>query len=133
MRKSYRSDLTEQQWALIRDLLPPAKPGGRPRQVDLREVVNTLMYQARTGCQWDYLPHDLVAKSTVWDYFVAWQQDGTWQKVVDTLRAQIRTEAGREATPSAACIDSQSVKTSEKGGHTVSMRPKRSKDESATS
>jgi putative transposase len=79
-------------------------------------VVNTLMYQARTGCQWDYLPHDLAAKSTVWDYFVAWQKDGTWQKILDTLRGKIRTEAGREETPSAACIDTQTVKSTEMGG-----------------
>ena len=116
MRKAYRSDLSDDQWNLIKDLLPPAKPGGRPREVDLREVVNTLMYQARTGCQWDYLPHDLAAKSTVWDYFVAWQQDGTWQKILDALRGRIRTEATREETPSAACIDTQSVKTTAMGG-----------------
>jgi putative transposase len=116
MRKAYRSDLTDQQWELIRGLLPAAKPGGRPRTVDLREVVNTLMYQARTGCQWDYLPHDLAPKSTVWDYFVAWQNDGSWQRILDALRGQIRTEAGREETPSVACIDTQSVKSTEMGG-----------------
>jgi putative transposase len=116
MRKAYRSDLTDRQWELIRGLLPAAKPGGRPRTVDLREVVNTLMYQARTGCQWDYLPHDLAPKSTVWDYFVAWQNDGSWQRILDALRGQIRNEAGREETPSVACIDTQSVKSTEMGG-----------------
>lgn len=116
MRKRYPSDLTDAQWEVIGPLLPPAKPGGRPRTVDLREVVNTLFYQARTGCQWDFLPHDLLPKSTVWDYFVAWHTDGTWPKVVDSLRVQVRKAKGREETPSAAAIDTQSVKTSEMGG-----------------
>jgi putative transposase len=116
VRKRYPSDLTDEQWAVIEPLLPPAKPGGRPRQVDLREVVNALFYQARTGCQWDFLPHDLVPKGTAYDYFARWHDDGTWLKVVAALRGRIRAEAGREESPSAALIDSQTVKTTEIGG-----------------
>ena len=116
MRKRYPSDLTDDQWALLQPLLPPAKRGGRPRTVDLRERVNTLFYQARTGCPWEFLPHDLVAKGTAYDYFARWHTDGTWQKVVDALRGQIRRAAGRDETPSAALIDTQTVTATEIGG-----------------
>ena len=116
MRKPYPTDLTDEQWALLRPLIPPAKHGGRGRSVDLREVVNTLLYQARAGCQWDMLPHDLAPRSTAHDYLKRWEADGTWQRLVDALRQQARTEQGREDAPRVAYIDSQSVKTTEMGG-----------------
>lgn len=117
-RKSYPSDLTNEQWSLLEALLLSDSPGrlGRPPEVDLREVVDAILYLNRSGCQWDMLPHDLPPKSTVYDYFAQWRDDGTWQKIIDALRTEIRVTAGRNATPSAACIDSQSVKTTEVGG-----------------
>jgi putative transposase len=115
VRKPYPSDLTDGQWSLIAPLIPPAKPGGIERTVDMREVVNTILYISRTGCQWRFIPHDLLPKSTVWDYFKAWKTDGTLQVILDALRRRIRKEAGREEDPSAACIDTQTVKTHHQG------------------
>src|SRR3954451_9412744 len=113
MRQPYRTDLTDEQWKLIKPLIPCAKPGGRPRAVDMREVLNTLLYQARTGCQWDMLPHDLLPKSTVYDSFAQWRDDGTWQAIMDALRQQVRVAGGHEPSPSVASIDSQTVKATE--------------------
>jgi putative transposase len=116
-RKSYPSDLTMEQWILLEPLLPAEDEGlGRPREVDLREVINAILYLNRSGCQWDMLPHDLPPKSTVYGYFAQWRDDGTWQRIMDMLRTEVRTAAGREATPSAASVDSQSVKTTSLGG-----------------
>ncbi len=111
MIKRYSTDLTDQQWAIIEPLIPPAKEGGRPRDTDMREIVNAIHYISRTGCQWYLLPNDFPSKSTIFGYYAQWTTDGTLDEMVRVLREAVRVKAGRNPKPSAAIVDSQSVKT----------------------
>lgn len=115
MRQPYPSDMTDAQWELLADLFPEAKTG-RPREVSIPDVVDAIFYVNRTGVQWRYLPHDYPRWDVVYSYFRTWGKDGTWDKVQRVLREGVRQTAGREATPSLACVDSQSVKGTECGG-----------------
>ena len=125
--QGYPSDLAEQEWAILEPLIPPAKPGGRPRSTDMRAVINAILYLDRTGGQWRALPHEYPPWSTVWSYFRRWRKDGTWQRMHTALREAVRVKQGREPTASAAIIDSQSVKTTQKGGFAASTGEKRSR------
>jgi putative transposase len=121
-RAAYPTDLTDAQWKRAETLIPPAKRGGRPRTIEMREVFNAILYLMRGGMAWRLLPHDFPGWSTVYHYFRCFRKNGTWQRIHDALRDEVRSEAGREASPSAAVIDSQSVKTTEKKGFAAMTR-----------
>jgi transposase len=122
-RQAYSTDLTDDQWEALQERLPKAINGrtGRKRKHPLREVVNGLFYQLRTGCPWRDLPHDLPPWETVYDQFRRWRNDGTIECLHDDLRQEARKQQGRDASPSAAILDSQSVKTGEKGGRAARL------------
>jgi putative transposase len=115
-RKTYPSDLNETEWLLVLPLIPAAKPGGHPRTVDIREILNAIFYIVRSGCAWRLLPHDFPAWQTVYGYFRTWRKTGIWEQMNDALREAVRVQAGREVAPSAGILDSQSVKTTESTG-----------------
>jgi putative transposase len=132
-RTAYPSDLTDAQGAVISPLLPPAEPGGRDREVNLREVLNGILYLLRSGCSWRMLPHDLPPWGTVHYYDRRFRLDGTWLKVHEHLRTKVRRGVGRHPHPSAAILDRQSVKTTKKGGpNAATMPPRKSTAASAT-
>jgi putative transposase len=115
-RKPYPSDLIDSQWAVLKPLIPDARPGGRPRKADMREVLNAIFYLNREGCTWRALPHDFPPWKTVYNYFEAWRDDGTWAVLQGTLRRKLRLAEGRPASPSVGYLDSQTVKGTEVGG-----------------
>ena len=119
-RREYPSDLTDAEWQLLEPLVPAVKRGGRPARHSRREIVNGVLYIVRTSSQWRAMPHDLPPWQTVYYYFRRWRNDGAWEQIHSALRAQTRRHLGREASPSAAILDSQSVKTSQKGAFAAS-------------
>jgi putative transposase len=126
-RKQYTSDLNDQEWEILAPLIPAAKPGGHPRTVNMREILNGIFYVLKTGCQWANLPGDFPPTGTVFGYYNTWRKAKVWSQLNTALREQVRQAEGREATPSAAVLDSQSVKTTEKGGSAAMTAPSRSR------
>jgi transposase len=133
----YPNDLSDEEWALIAPLIPPAKRGGRRREIDVRQVLNAIFYVLSTGCQWQALPKDLPPKSTAHAYFMLWDWDGTLERIHNALYIQTREHEGRDASPTVAIIDSQSAKAAQKGAKTsirrASMLARRSRAATATS
>lgn len=126
-RRRYSTDLSDGEWQRLEALLPVAKNGrtGRPRLYSQREVLNAIFYVLRTGCQWRNLPHDFPPYGAVWMQFCRWRNDGTVERIHSALRAQVRVQSGRDEAPSAAIVDSQSIKTTEKGGPKASTRARK--------
>ena len=124
-RQAYPSDLSDAEWRQLEPLLPAPKPGGRPIKYPRREVINAIMYVLRSGCPWRMLPHDLPPWRTAFHYFRTWRKDGTWERVHEAVRERVRASDGRQTSPSAATIDSQSVKTTEKGGLAAMMQARK--------
>jgi transposase len=129
-RRPYPSDLSDREWEILGPLLPAQKPGGRHRGYAVREIVNAIQYLIRGGGAWRSLPHDLPHWQSVYHYFRLWKRDGTWLRIHDHLHEEVRKQMGRDVQPSAAIIDSQSVKTTEKGGSTATTGRRRSAEES---
>lgn len=130
--KPYPSDLSDKEWIIFEAHIPQAKAGGRPRTVDMREVMNAIFYVLRSGCSWEMLPHDFLPHQTVYDYVNKWRKAGEWERINQILREELRRKEGQETMPSAGSVDSQSVKTTEKGANEALMGVKRSKGANAT-